>query len=443
MDVLHVPFTYFPDPVGGTEIYVAELVAALCTHGLRNGIAAPGHAEEAYYHNSIPVFRFARTPAPTLANAYGAPDEDAARSFRAVLVRVRPRIVHVHARTAAVSERLVDIAREGGAKVAFTYHTPTVTCIRGTMMRLGYTQCDGKLDVRRCAACVLQSHGVPLLVRSALAATPQVLGKALERARLGGGGLTALRMPALIGAEHRHFKRFIAKVDCIVAVCRWAANVLRVNGVPESKISLCHHGLRNRSTHVAGAGRPSRTRDGALRLAYFGRLDPTKGIDLVIEALRQAPDAKVLLDIYGVRQKGSEDYAARLERAANGDKRISMRPTVPPEQVVGAMRTYDLVAVPSRCLETGPLVVLEAFAAGTPVLGARLGGIAELVTDGVDGVLIAGGEAYLWATAIHALANQPERVEKLRAGVRPPRNMDHVATEMAALYRTLLSHSNV
>jgi hypothetical protein len=221
MDVLHVPFTYFPDPVGGTEVYVDGLAAALCTRGLRTGIAAPSEADDAYTHNGIPVFRFARSPAPTLANAYGAPDEDAARSFGAVLTRVRPLIVHVHARTAAVSERLVDIAREEGAKVVFTYHTPTVTCIRGTMMRLGYTPCDGKLDVRRCAACVLQSHGVPPLVRGALAAAPQILGKALERAQLTGGAFTALRISALVGAEHRHFTRLMEKVDRIIAVCHY------------------------------------------------------------------------------------------------------------------------------------------------------------------------------------------------------------------------------
>jgi glycosyltransferase involved in cell wall biosynthesis len=185
-----------------------------------------------------------------------------------------------------------------------------------------------------------------------------------------------------------------------------------------------------------------RTRDEVLRLGYFGRLDPTKGIDLLIEALRQVPHAKISLDIYGVRQKGSATYAARLESAASGDKRISMRPAVPPDQVIDAMRTCDLVAVPSRWLETGPLVVLEAFAAGTPVLGARLGGISELVTDGVDGVLITGDDPEAWGAAIGTLASDRRPVDRMRAAVRPPRTMDDVAGEMASLYRSLLTHDS-
>jgi glycosyltransferase involved in cell wall biosynthesis len=437
-DVLHVPFGYFPDPVGGTEIYVAGLVAALRAHGLEGGVAAPGESNAVYVHDQVPVFRFARAASPTFASAYGAPDEDAALSFRAVLAQVRPSIVHLHARTAAVSDRLVDAAREHGAKVVFTYHTPTVSCVRGSMVQLGRTICDGKLDVRRCTACMLQKHGVPPVVRDALASTPQVLGEALGRTGLSGGAFTALRMSALVDASHRHFGSLIQKTDRVVAVCRWVADVLRVNGVPESKLALCRQGL---PCHWAagewGTPRAAPERDGALRLGYFGRLDPHKGIDLLIEALRRAPQAKVRLAIYGVLQPGSEAYAAQLINAAAADHRISMKAALPSSMVVDAMRGCDFVVVPSRWLETGPLVVLESFAAGTPVLGTRLGGIAELVTDGVDGMLVAPDDPAAWSIAIAELAGNTDRVSRLRSGVRPPRTMDDVAREMAALYRAM------
>ena len=67
----------------------------------------------------------------------------AAEGFRTIVAQVRPDIVHLHARTAAVSERLVDVAHAAGARVVFTYHTPTVSCARGTMMLFGDTPCDG------------------------------------------------------------------------------------------------------------------------------------------------------------------------------------------------------------------------------------------------------------------------------------------------------------
>ena len=84
-----------------------------------------------------------------------------------LLARLRPRIVHLHARTAAVSEALADAAHAAGAKVVFTYHTPTVSCMRGAMMRMGRVPCDGRLDRRRCSVCVLDAHGMPPLLRDA------------------------------------------------------------------------------------------------------------------------------------------------------------------------------------------------------------------------------------------------------------------------------------
>jgi hypothetical protein len=77
------------------------------------------------------------------------------------------------------------------------------------------------------------------------------------------------------------------------------------------------------------------------------------------------------------------------------------------------------------------------------VLGARLGGIAELVTDDIDGVLLDGDDPEVWASVIGALANDCERIGRLRAGIRPPRTMDDVAGEMASLYRSMLTDGNV
>jgi glycosyltransferase involved in cell wall biosynthesis len=108
-------------------------------------------------------------------------------------------------------------------------------------------------------------------------------------------------------------------------------------------------------------------------------------------------------------------------------------------KIHAAIQRCDIVAVPSRWLETGPLVVLEAFAAGRPVLGTWLGGIAELVKDGADGILLPPDDPSAWAAAIARLAERPPDVARLRAGIRPPRTADDVADEMIALYRDLLA----
>jgi glycosyltransferase involved in cell wall biosynthesis len=246
----------------------------------------------------------------------------------------------------------------------------------------------------------------------------------------------------LIGAAHRRFADLADKVGRIVAPCAWVYEVLQRNRVPEEKLVLCRQGLPRAfpGSGISPRSDPQRENiPGELRLGYFGRLDPTKGVDIVVDALRRVPNAPVRLDIYGIRQPGCEAYAAKLERAADGDPRIVLRSALPPQAVDRAMRGCDLVIVPSRCLETGPLVVLEAFAAGTPVLGARLGGIAELVGDGIDGMLVPPEDPGAWAAAIAALADDPQRVAQLRAGIYPPRTMTDVADDMAELYQTLLA----
>jgi glycosyltransferase involved in cell wall biosynthesis len=80
---------------------------------------------------------------------------------------------------------------------------------------------------------------------------------------------------------------------------------------------------------------------------------------------------------------------------------------------------------------------LEAFAAGAPVLGADLGGIAELVTHGVDGLLLPPDDAPAWGRALQRLSQDRELLARLRAGVAPPRTMAAVARDMRELYQSV------
>ena len=106
-----------------------------------------------------------------------------------------------------------------------------------------------------------------------------------------------------------------------------------------------------------------------------------------------------------------------------------------PEQVVETIRKYDALVVPSVCLETGPLVVLEAFAAGVPVIGSRLGGIAEMVRDGVDGFLFQPGNPSDLAYDIEQI---PRQLAALRESIKKPKGVTLVAEEHVCLYRGLV-----
>ena len=434
-NVLHVPYTYFPDPSGGTEVYVQSLALQLAIRGYASSIAAPGIGEQAYRHAGIDVYRFDVDRRPHIEFAYGQPDKVAAASFRSIVARLRPAVVHLHARTAAVSELLVDIAHDYGARAVFTYHTPTASCARGTMLLFGRSPCDGALKRQRCTACALAGHGMPESLARVFGAFPAGIAQRLAEQELR-SPMSALRIPGLLADAQARFHRLMSKVDHVVAVCDWVAEALKRNGVSPAKVLISRQGVAENKRERPRLGVP-RVR-GIVRIAYFGRLDPTKGVDLLVAALALVPDIEIRLDLYLVRQSGSDREFDAIQTGVLRDRRITIHSPIPSERIPGVMASYDMIVIPSRWLETGPLVLLEAFSAGVPVLGANHGGIAELVRDGVDGILFAPDNSRALADALAKVAANPSLIEKLRAKVQPPRTMAAVADEMAALYDRLL-----
>jgi glycosyltransferase involved in cell wall biosynthesis len=224
--------------------------------------------------------------------------------------------------------------------------------------------------------------------------------------------------------------------DAVVAVAEWVHALLLLNGVPAARLVHSRQGVPSRVRPLA----PSHARvGGPVRAALLGRLDPTKGMDVFLRALVGAPEARLEVDVRGVAQGPSGvAYLAQLRRIVEGDPRVRFVPPVAAQDVVPTLARYDVTVVPSQWLETGPLVVLESFAAGVPVLGSRLGGIAELVRDGVDGLLVEPGSLDAWRHAVRAICGDPALLARLRAGVRPPRTMADAASDMTALYSRLL-----
>jgi glycosyltransferase involved in cell wall biosynthesis len=437
LKVLHVPFTFAPDPIGGTEVYVEALAQELIACGIESIIAAPSSkgVDETYEYNGLRVrrFRFASESQRMLRELYGAGDPVAASAFSRILDEVKPDIVHLHAFTRAVSILLIRAAKKRGIPTLFTYHTPTVSCQRGTLILQAKEICDGVLDVHRCTDCSLSSHGMPRWFSRPLGYVPSLIARMIERANFSGGLWTTLRMADLIRDSGKAFHALVSEVHGIVALREWVRTLLVNNGVPDSKITLSPHGLAG----TEGRSDPLTDVDGVpLRVAFLGRADKVKGIDTLIKAVRGAPKLGVELHLYGITQSiGDQAYRKMLENLAGQDARIKFLPPVPHESVVPLLANYHLLAVPSRWMETGPLVVLEAFAAGTPVLGSNLGGIAEWVTHEKNGLLIHFEDVRGWTDALRRCAEDRRLLRKLREGVKQPRSMADVARDMAQMYR--------
>jgi glycosyltransferase involved in cell wall biosynthesis len=436
--VLHVPFCYYPDPVGGTEVYVASLARVQRARGRDVAIAAPDDATRSYVHDGLAVHRFSTAPKMDLRQLYGEGDPTAEANFAQVLDRVQPDLLHLHAFTSAVSAGLAHVSRTRGIPVVFTYHTPTVTCCRGTMLEWGTRVCDGEMRVNRCAACMLDGKRLPGAASRLLGSLPESVGRFAGLAGLEGGMWTALRSTELVGVRHASARRFLqAETSHIFAVCEWVRSVLVANGVPPGKITLSRQGL---PYPVRSSGARERSASLPLRLAFLGRLDPVKGLDILIDALATIPHVDLQLDVFAVVQTD----AARRRQAAlieqlRTDLRIRLIAPLDAADVVEQLKEYDALVVPSQWLESGPLVVYEAFAAGIPVIGSNLGGIAELVRDGETGLLVEPRAPAAWAAAIRRLVDEPELLRRLKANPKPVRTAEDAADDAARVYSALLN----
>ena len=125
-------------------------------------IAAPSEQSRTYFYDGLPVHRFGIAAKIGLRGLYGEGDPTAATNFQAVLDQFRPDVLHLHAFTSAVSATLAQSARSRRIPVVFTYHTPTVTCCRGTMLEWGSRVCDGEMRVKLSMAVRLPASGLRL-----------------------------------------------------------------------------------------------------------------------------------------------------------------------------------------------------------------------------------------------------------------------------------------
>lgn len=438
MDVIHALAWYFPESTGGTEVYVAGLVNELATLGVAGTIAVPHSAAHSLddAHAGVSVHRYPFAPAanPAATRGEGPPlDFDA---FVAWLER-RPRgIYHQHSWTTSCGLAHLRVAKQLGFKTVLSVHLAGNICLRGTMMEFGNEPCDGEVEPKRCAACWAHARGLPRRAAEILAELPQFVSGTANRGGARNRLVTALGACELAAARKRQIAAMAEAADRIVAVCAWLKDALARNGICGEKVVLSRQGV---GREFFRRPREQRQRTEQFRLGFLGRCDPVKGLPVLIAAVERLPPDIPLRLVIHARANTDEDRRRRDALAAKtaGDPRISFMPPVERAELPAVLASFDVLAVPSQWMETGPLVVLEAQAAGVPVLGSDLGGIAELVSRGRDGHLVAFADVGAWADAIRqAVEGTLPGLEKTPAR-RAVRTMADAARDMAALYASI------
>ena len=172
------------------------------------------------------------------------------------------------------------------------------------------------------------------------------------------------------------------------------------------------------------------------RFAYFGQLTPYKGIDLLLEALhglKKRERKNIVVEVHGANlEQHSGEFQERVKELSRSLIKEGVRRWVGPyrpEEQLDRMKNIDWVIVPSIWWENSPMVIQESFVAGRPLLVSDIGGMAEKVTDGVDGVHFSARNSLDLGKKLLELSSDTVIWDKMRSGIQKPLSYTQCAEE--------------
>ncbi len=438
---------YPPRNIGGVEIFVQSLARWLHQQGHRVEVVCVERIEYGPFprvavaaldrSEGFPVYRLAvrwRKGPQGLRDRFDNPAMEL--WFKAYLHSRKPDLIHFHSGYLLTVSPL-RAAMKAGIPTIVSLHDFWFLCAHHTLLRPSGQVCPGPEDPAGCAYCWLSQsrryrwmeHG---LIRLG-ASRPH-----LQAGRL----LRPLLRPWVQAMERRR------------GVAMEVLNQASAIHVPSTFIQARHQafGLRSQGVHRIPlfissefSKRPSDRRDpSGLHGVYIGQIAPHKGIHVLIEGIQRAKAVvgaegrfKLRFTIYG-NVEAFPRYRIRLERLIAQDPSIRLAGPLPRERLSEALAEADVLALPSIWPENSPLIVLEALAAGVPVLASAVGGVPELVRHGENGWLVPPGDARAIAEALAGWIRQPEALERLRAQAQPPFSFEQAMEAMIRLYEATI-----
>jgi glycosyltransferase involved in cell wall biosynthesis len=224
----------------------------------------------------------------------------------------------------------------------------------------------------------------------------------------------------------------------VVANSRAAADRLRVERVPARKIAVVPNGLDCQQFQPrAGTSRPR-------KVVVVANLRPEKGhavlIDAAVEILERIPDAR--FELVG----GGPELDALVARTEARRIRHAFTFLGHRDDVAARLAAADIFVLPSRS-EAFPNAVLEAMAAGLPIVASGVGGIPELIDDNRTGLLVPAGESEVLADRIRRVMTEPALATRLGDAARVEAaarySFDRMVGAFDALYVTQLTRRGV
>ncbi|HEY0844090.1 MAG TPA: glycosyltransferase family 4 protein [Noviherbaspirillum sp.] len=284
--------------------------------------------------------------------------------------RFRPDVVHVHNTFPLISPSLYWAAARRHVPVVQTLHNFRLLCPQAIFLR------DGKI----CEDCI-----------------GKVPWRAITRKCYRESAMQSAVITGML-TTHRAIGTYRNRITRYIALNKFARDKYVEGGLPAER-------FRIKPNFVPSSRVPSwDTRQGGL---YVGRLSSEKGLDVLAAALRRFDSSPI--DVIG----GGPLEA--LARQAVGERYLGYRPL---DEIMDRMGAAQFMVLPSICYENSPRTIVEAFACGLPVIASRLGALADIVTEGVTGLLFNPGDATDLAARIAWAIAHPERMAQMGKAAR-------------------------
>jgi glycosyltransferase involved in cell wall biosynthesis len=313
------------------------------------------------------------SPAPLSQSIAAVWSRGAARRVRDAIKANQSQIVHVHNTFIAASPSVYGAAASCGVPVVQTLHNYRLVCPAATVYRDGHP----------CEDCVGRAIPWPAIVHACYRGSrPQ---SAVVAATL---------------AVHRARGTYTRRIAAYLALTRFQRDLLVRGGLPADRVEVVPNFLE------PDPGVTGDRREGFL---FAGRLAEEKGVAALLGAAALAPG---LVRVAGQGPLSSLVVAA----AAAGD--VEALGQLDKNAVLNQLRRATAMVLPSVWYEGFPVSVLEAFATGTPVIASRTGSLAEVIEDGVTGILANPGDAQDLADRLRWAADHPHEMRKMGSNAR-------------------------
>ena len=345
--------------VGGEEETVADE---------ENLLRANGHAVVKYALHNAAIRGLGRVELgmKTLWNRAAYAD------VRRLIRQERPDVLHAHNLFPLISPAAYYAAAAEGVPVVQSLHNYRLVCVGGMLSRGG----------RPCEDCAGKIVPWPGVLHACYR----------DRAH-------SLAVAAMLSL-HRGLETWRRKVGVFVTLTEFARSKFIQGGLPAERVVVKPNFVPDDPEAGKGAGNYA---------LYVGRLSAEKGIATLLAAWTDLAGALELVVV------GDGPLRPTPDRHPAG---ISFRGRVARGEVYRLMGEAKFVVVPSEVYETFGRVIVEAFAAGTPVLAAKIGALAELVADGSTGLVFEPGNPDDLRRKAASLLREPERLNVMRRQAR-------------------------